>query len=365
MVFDLVGVTHGSVASFMGVISTQIVVAPSSRLLEIITSLEKGSKVGLERLDKELPKTEGSQIIWNMQNEYWDPLVELCQDCELEVINLDDWESYNERHKIMLEKEKLLNTFDGLGEKDADIPLEVRLDLARRDHKFNIEVQYIREIVRDEKMLETIAKHPDMKLAIVGRGHENHWVSNFGLLSERGIEIGMNMSDAYNGEINHYEFFAASEHESSIHRQAELTIGLPPDLKMIALREKTIRLYSAATKNRVFPDKKPDFVGTWDVNIPARGLFEIYITEREEFCGSTIIKGTIEDVNGSAEFAGNIKDNEMMFNKTYSEDAIRAGGVSGNINFSGRLEGKEYRGFFVCTNYHGYKDKFSMEPFQE
>ena len=59
-------------------------------------------------------------------------------------------------------------------------------------------------------------------------------------------------------------------------------------------------------------ERTPDYIGTWNLVIPAQGLFEVYLDKKNG--GMT---GRIEDTLGTAIFTGVISKKTATFMKKY------------------------------------------------
>ena len=360
---ELVGVHHCGVAESL-FISVPIRAYPSKDLVEKIRSFPKGTAVGLELpvKESEIPEfAKGFDRVLN-QNEYFRDIRNICQENGLKIIYLDTI-GYDEHLKILAEQSFLFDRAktikmveESTGRERASE--EEKLHLAREIYRLDKKAEHARVIVRDKGLLESIVNNTELRIAIVGQGHSAYWMLKK-IFDEKGIKIEY-MEDQI-PEVNHMEFDMASEHGSSIQQTAKLVQNPGIDIKNTAMIEEIKRRFFAATKQRIFLDKKPDFVGTFDLQIPARGLFEMYINESEKIGTDEHINGIIEDVFGTAKFQGSIQGNEIFFFKEYFGHALWVGASRRGIRYDGRLKNGKCQGFFTCFTDHGeYKDDFNM-----
>ncbi len=97
----------------------------------------------------------------------------------------------------------------------------------------------------------------------------------------------------------------------------------------------------------------PDYIGTWDMQVPARGLFEVYL-------GDDGINGTIEDCLGTARFSGKISSDVAVFVKEYGDDKSSADAARDGVMYAGVSKGEIIAGEFRIYNEGG---KFRMYKF--
>jgi len=112
----------------------------------------------------------------------------------------------------------------------------------------------------------------------------------------------------------------------------------------LLLREHIKRKYRAVTASRIDPSRKPDYIGTWDLEVPAHGLFEVYIDDRN---GDGAFNGHVEDAYGQAGITGHTTDGAISFTKTYSRNAKRLGGENNPVFYVGSRTSDGYEGNFT------------------
>jgi hypothetical protein len=127
------------------------------------------------------------------------------------------------------------------------------------------------------------------------------------------------------------------------------------ELNFPIIREHVSRKYRAVVEGRI-TQGKPDFIGTWDKLTPARGLFEMFIKERN----GKEISGTIEDTYGTASFAGTQHGKEIKFSKRYDPSAHQLGAFSGDIFYEGSTVLSSINGTFRLRISSG---EFEMQAF--
>ena len=86
-----------------------------------------------------------------------------------------------------------------------------------------------------------------------------------------------------------------------------------------------------------FSGSTPDWVGTWDVNSPSNGYFEMFIDEQ---IGSHV-SGRIEDMLGTSTFEGDITLRSISFVKRYTDCARQAS--NSPINYQANTESDRNR----------------------
>ena len=126
----------------------------------------------------------------------------------------------------------------------------------------------------------------------------------------------------------------------------------------MVIRDSVLRRYNAVKLGRILPDKKPQFIGSWDIDMNERGLFEVYINKKDSNGG---VRGVIEDTFGSAFFSGRIANGQIKLSKLYDNLAIKNGGASEKITYYGELKNWKYEGNFNVENCHG---NFWMNEFR-
>jgi hypothetical protein len=92
-------------------------------------------------------------------------------------------------------------------------------------------------------------------------------------------------------------------------------------------------------------DKKPDFVGTWNIDNPMKGYFEMYVNRNGKS-----ISGEIIDCLGDATFEGEIGTRDIRFIKKYKDEKSCKSAASSEIDYRGIVRERRITGFFVMPN---------------
>ena len=203
-------------------------------------------------------------------------------------------------------------------------------------YRLSVDAFYTREIARTNYLIEQIAA---LKPGIAICGHR---VAR--ALYWRSEELGLPV-ESYSEETS--ELFGESHFEAKAIPEQESAI------------EKTVkRAFNAVEHGRITPEKTPQFIGTWREEVPAEGLFELYING--VFDGK--VYGNIEDALGSASFVGRITQDRIAIQKWYDEQAHESGALREPITYEGSLNGARFTGKYTCGPERG---EFWLAPFTE
>lgn len=117
------------------------------------------------------------------------------------------------------------------------------------------------------------------------------------------------------------------------------------------------RLINAEILGRIVPEKSPNYIGNFDHDY-SKGVFEMYI-ERNE--GGNI-RGTIEDVYGTATFEGVLSHTEISFTKHYIPEKSSVEASDSDLEYKGKYhpEIDKYLGRFVYKDHSEYGRTFSI-----
>jgi hypothetical protein len=328
MIENLFGVEHSAMTERFGINMGEVKVHPSIGLIKEILAYPPGTSVGLEYSPKfNRPHMVGDQKV-SLPPEhryYWQELRDVCRMAGHKVVYLEDFATYGGYIKRAIELDSLVRRLR------QDNSKEEREEISRA-YKLQVEVDYTFKVKRESAILETIlAKKP--KVVIMGKGHTEYLTQNLEELTNRGIVIGRYQTES----IPHSDFFLDFAPSP---RVSELDEAVTPNPDVLIERECLKRSYKAVTEGRV-TNGHADFIGTWDTYIPARGLFEINITESGSICN-----GTIEDCLGSATFTGSFDEDKIHFIKTYDTSRSLDDAYKGDIFYRGAKTGNIYRGNF-------------------
>ncbi len=261
-----------------------------------------------------------------------------------------------ELSKKIPELEKELEK-DGLDEKTKR---SLRIDL----DKSAIESNYMSWIGKENYILQNIIKHRPA-LVFLGDGHAATFYKN-GDLKKHGIKIEEYWNERYIKRITEENVWRAAslsdrhltmEHILEDDMEIELKkIESPEQIPNNLYPERTWieRLYKAVKEGRI-TDGKCDYIGTWDLDLEHRGLFEVYI----EYNFGNVIKGKIFDCLGDAVFSGIVDGDRITFVKEYTE--VYGNAAKRAISYEGALQGEEYVG---SLEYNGPQAGFKMKKFQ-
>lgn len=293
---------------------------------------------------------------------YWQDILDNLEYSGLKPIFLDDLEVWKESATKGFEAQKkgkkvkkiLQDVRDGIILMTGELNEKIE-KLRQEIYRSYVEQQSLHEIKREEKILENIAKYRP-NVVIVGAGHSESFIQDRELIEK---ELGITF-DEYAREISHSDFIPLDEADFELYsnRVAELVKNPPPDENILAASMSLSRKEFALKLGRILPMQKPDFIGTWDLKIPAMGLFEIYIKNRSD----NRLEGLIEDCLGSAQFIGEESDGKLRFVKVYDEMAIKLGGEEKPIIYEGELKDGKYHGTFG-TEHSKNRYPFTLEKF--
>lgn len=200
-------------------------------------------------------------------------------------------------------------------------------ELKLEDYKLEVEFKYQQAIGINDVILRNIALHqPD--LVFVGEGHANwFYLHRDEIMKKYGISIEQYWADVLERGIKYDDLlFAASASDENISMEnilkdkcaavtKEINVKqmVSPELETLLIQ----RNYDAVNNGRV-TQGNPHFIGTWDLLLEPRGLFELYIDEHlSRRNGSVQFEGIIEDCIGSASVKGELSKGSITFTKKY------------------------------------------------
>jgi hypothetical protein len=333
----LYGVDHGGYAVDLltGEVS-ELFACPSEGLISDISLMPKGSRIGLETLPdraigfpEEVKESESTRVYWNLVLHY-------CNRAGLEIVYLDDPD---------LIRKQFRHHFREIKVRRASKTLTAR-NLA---YRIKTKAEYILAIEREAKILENI-RNGNLAATVVGGVHSDYFFAENLLAPEQ-----------YDREVKGFV-------KNRLIRNADQCAeGLAEIEKSLAEREAIIIRRRAAITGRI-TDGKPDYIGTWSIEIPTLGLFEMYVDQRK----GANFSGTIVDVNGSAVFAGQQTPEAVRFRKVYDSRAVVAGGCESPLDYegqrrNGRYEGQYGPGYFWMREFDGSgireTEAFSLFPY--
>ena len=327
------GVVHGFRPDIMGLFSQDHFLLPSAELEIDLLSLPKGSTIGIEDFDpkevrKETYKINGEPFLISKHSKaYWKRIKGVCGYCGLNIVYLDSFRIF----KRAVAKVAEMGCGDGFEAFSESFDRVLASgDLTAEGYRAGIEAQYIFEVEREEEIIERLSELHPLR-AIIGRGHGDVMVHMGKLLEGKGIRIGNYRREGY--EVM-YDLLSA---RNFTHLLPEST----PERQIILERELLLRKYRAVREGRILANKTPDYIGTWDVKCPMRGLFEIFMNKRAEV---EQFSGIIEDSLGTAHFEGEIDGQYASFLKTYDDSKSSSSAVKQPIYYEGELKNGKYEG---------------------
>ena len=325
MVERLYGVQHGAEAPWILTGEGGISASPSWELLFGLESLPQGTKVAIEYTPKfNRPFfVDGKRAFVPLsQRRYWQEIIKTCKTAHLDIVYLEDFPTFTE----IVRRE--IQCGEVLGELQKAEP-ERELELRRTLYRLTVEAEYLNVIQREKTFLERIqATQP--KVVIMGQRHTDFLIANGQEFSSRGITVANYRKEALS--LHPSFLFSEDRHVSGV-----LLEDSSPNPQIIVERTCLERQLRAVTEGRV-TDGSPNFIGTWDVEIPARGLFEVYLESG--------MSGRIEDCLGTATFVGEIGPERVDFIKGYHPEESSGAAYHDVINYSGRLVGQNYEGVY-------------------
>ncbi len=356
----LYGVIHGGRWNdFLTGSNGEIEIFPTAELITDLSRFPRGTRVGLESMSKEDWEDVRAHIVALPFNPpeprfedrrfvpqpfyregafgYWDKLVDVCTGSGFDVVFLDDknlWFKYNKaivqiaenevRRSNLLVKEK--------GESDEYYDRK-RIGFNLDRCKEEISARRIHEIDRDTQLLQAI-KSLKVDVAFVGLGHSDYWMANPLITSSK---FGLNF-EGYSTEVPRMD----------AHKWEGLIIfnkDTEPNLRNAFIRdslERAIRLVETGK----LTERKPTFVGTWDIHNPLEGYFEMFVEK-----DGGIISGEIVDCLGDANFEGKIPDGTIRFVKRYMPGKCSDGASLKDITYKGIVREGNVIGYFVIDGF--------------
>lgn len=361
----LYGVLTGFTARFL-IVESEVYLKPSREMLGELAELPAGTKVGIEDFEPDdkrklddLVIDDARVIVNEATQKYWNEVEEHCKKHRLEVVCLDDATIWAEAAKAGLEAHRLSRQFGKA--------MGARLvELQRTAYAQEVIQEYLHGIGREEAIIRKIkSRQPEVVLVSAGFADDlaarpSHGINFAAYAQEQGPKMD-NLTQDMRFVMS--EMMSRAEAEDFLNRNVEpntLVQNSSPDPATAAEREALERRYRAVKTGRI-TDRKPDFIGTWELLVPARGLFELFVTGR---AGKSIV-GTIEDTIGPATFTGTMDENGIRFTKTYAEHTYQIRGpippCKGEIAYSAEKTGNKLEGLFDHPDARG---RFEMAEFK-
>ncbi len=367
----LYGVTHGGkLIDPLTEYSKEMKISPSKELLADLRRFPAGTKVGIESLSKKdleeinshlsslpfnppEPRFEDQEFalrpFYETNTEtYWDKLREVCSDLGFCVEFLEDkniWFRYNEAIvKTTEDKARRGNLLVLEKGESKENYKRKRIGFNVEKHKEDISARKIHEIERDSQLLKAI-KSLGVNIALVGVSHSEYWIANPKIMqSDFGIKF-----DSYSTEFIPKRIHSWEENITIFNKYAK------PDSRRAFDRnslEREIRLIETGKLS----DAKPTYVGTWNIDNPLEGYFEMFVDKE----GKTM-SGKIVDCNGDAEIKGKMDNKNIKFIKKYKPDSCSKKAYAGEIPYKGIIRNGNIMGYFTID---GFGEPFYATPGQ-
>ncbi len=356
----LYGVTHGGRwTDFFTGHAEEMDISPTRELIADLSKFPRGTKVGFEFMSKQDwgdvqshllalpfhppdPRFEdlefASRPCYRVgKDNYWAKLEMVCSSLGFDVVFLDDKSLWLEYNKAIIKATKNEARRSNLfvrekGETNKHYNLK-RISFNEEKYREEISARKIHEIDRDNQLLDAI-RTLSIDVAFVGYGHSEYW-----MVHRQDIKSNFRLDfEGYSAEIPKVD---AQLWEGSTF----FVKDAQPNLRVAFIRtglERSIRLLGTGRLS----DRKPDFIGTWDISNPSRGYFEMFVTRNGK-----AIHGEIVDCLGDGDFEGEVKNREMRFVKKYRQDRCSEGASLKEIAYKGIVRNGQIIGYFVIRGY--------------
>ncbi|MCL5008409.1 MAG: hypothetical protein M1156_00775, partial [Candidatus Marsarchaeota archaeon] len=213
------------------------------------------------------------------------------------------------------------------------------VSLENKAYELNLECDYFHDIGIGENT-EAVIKGRNIGVAILNLGNAEAIVDR-NKIGRDGTLIVQSYAAEAIPEIATVQSVGMQSIQTTLVRDAV------PNIQEL-MRDDRLRVGYKALKTGRITDENPDFIGTWDIRIPPRGLFELFIEKRD----GGRIAGRIEDTIGSAKFSGVSAEGRIDFVKQYMESAVDIGGIPDRIEYSGVVRRRsDVTGTFVTGTF--------------
>lgn len=352
MVDRLNGIEHGRGLTVEGLLipNSDIPVAPSRELMRDLLDLPRGSTVGIEFSQQFQEPFDVDDIEINAgleSNFYWRRIIRTCNIKKLNIVYLEDFDTYKKYVRKLLETKTLEQQgWDLYADNPEFFKTGQAKQLAAQHYMSETESQYIFVVEREAKILDKI-RETNPTVVIIGKGHTDY--------------LTQNTSD--DNPLSNVEYTREVVFQTPWHWPEDLQLPYERahkdykgeiDPAILLERELLVRKYRAIKEKRITEGFKPDFVGTWDLDLPARGLFEVFV-EGSRF------GGRIEDTLGTAVFEGTINDTEVSFVKGYDPEKSSPEATPKPVRYAGNLVHGQYEGQYEVANTR-ISGSFTLKP---
>ena len=344
---NVYGVTHGfEITSITGTQNCRL--TPSDGFLSSLERLSGKRRIGLEtlsyedwyELDTDLAHLGREACLElhprfdHSSDMYWNVLEETCKKRGHEVFFIEDvnvWKEYN-LAVIAAAKKRERNIYFHKGESELNYHKRL-VQHNTGNRKAHLMTRKIHEIDRDNALLKAI-KDYHLDDVIVGVGHSDYWMLHQqDILNEFGVSFNNYATERWSFEFG-FPMSHFLQHDIS-----------PPE---VAYERDSLNRNLRVAQGKRISDKKPDYIGTWDVVDPLEGYFELFVEERD---ANGCVFGRVEDCLGSARFNGELREGEFTFTKHYIPGRCVADAVHKPIRYNGRGRDGQYTGYFYVTDF--------------
>ncbi len=340
----LYGVRHGAIDTDYWGDQIEVLVGPSKGLMKDLLTLPQGTRIGIEYdPELELPmEVNGQHVEFSeVDRFYWGRVRRLAQRNSLDIQYLDNIAFYARQIEKDLEARALFKK----GAHKNGMDLNTHLRYMRASHKAEIEADYIYRIEREDAILDRITELKPA-VVIVGQSHGDSFTERLEELRARGVIVG-----AYLAEDS---TLPRLPYKRPLYERAILNDHPTPKRELVIERELVMRKYRAATRGRVMAEGIPDFIGTWDLRVPAKGLFEVYLESDGD--------GRIEDIFGSATAIARIDGDKIGFDKKYVLEDSSPTVIQETLRYTtDNYDDGKYSGTWSCEM---GTSAFTMVPFK-
>jgi hypothetical protein len=123
-----------------------------------------------------------------------------------------------------------------------------------------------------------------------------------------------------------------------------------------------VKRFNTMFNKHLFTESEPDYIGTWYLNLPSAGYFELFIMEPH----NGQVRGKVIDTIGDGMFQGTVNDNVMSFTKEYDPEnvfGLLGQPIFGELVYAGTKQGSVYRGVYQSVKYAGERFGFMAVPY--
>jgi hypothetical protein len=328
---------------------------PSNEMLSDIAALPRGATVGVDRIDpREVRKLEvvvgGQRYVPHQPwNSYWRSVITHCKLSGHTVVHVGDPVLFQFCKQL-----QCIMAFSAAYKR----PDKHYFHSTVHDYAVNVTMaQQLAGRLLESRLDAVVLSRPqaDLVASALGWGYaaERH---DKGYLFE---SIAIDEEDKRNG-IMPDDWDYVPEILKEVENNKYERSPCPNAAK--AQRKCVERRMSALLCGRV-TDKKPDFIGTWDIDVPPKGLFEVFVDNVivDKTSGNKLT-GRFEDTGGSGSFKGTITGDDVSFDICYDLELSCV--CHEHEHYAGSVIGNKIVGTFTQESLPG-EGRFVMVPFRK